>query len=343
MSAFEIVQENPVNYSEQILSYWQTYLKDTPSGRLEWMQEGNPAGPARWLFAREKKTGDLAGIISIMPKQLYHNGKELRAGILGDFIVADKYRVFGPALQLQKEVATSLSAFGFDFLYTLPNPASKKMTQRAGFVEAFTLNYLVKPLRLEHYLKKYISPSSARFVGNIFNPILKLLSMETYIKGEACCVVVDKAGPDFDRLNDRLKNIPDCFYGDRSSAFLNWRYLMNPLHSFRIVTVRAEKNGELLGYIVFTINENKAEIFDIVSISSSDGEIALKKLVQLCRRDGCHAIYARLSSGNPWRERLKRFMFMDSKGDEHLHAIWDKDVKAVPVDKWNFFEGDRNV
>lgn len=307
------------------------------------MQEGNPAGPAIWLFARGKKTGDLAGIISIMPKKLYYNGKNLRAGILGDFMVVDKYRVFGPALQLQKEVANSFYKLGFDFLYTLPNPASKKMTQRAGFVEALTLNYLVKPLRLAHYLKKPLPLFLAKIVGNIFDSVLKLLSMETYIKGKTYCNVVDKVDSDFDRLNDRLKNVPDCFYGDRSSAFLNWRYIESPLHSFRIMTVRAEKDGELLGYIVFTINGDKAEIFDIVSISLSVGQMALKGLIQLCRKDGYHAIYARLSSGNPWRERLKRFMFIDSKGDEHLHAIWDRDLKAVPVEKWNFFEGDRNI
>ena len=105
MSKFKIFQDNPKKYKKEILSFWEEYLPGTSPKRLEWMNE-NPAGPVIWIFAVEEKTGKLAGTISLFPKQLFVNGKMVKAAILGDFMLHKKFRVFGPVLDLLKETIT---------------------------------------------------------------------------------------------------------------------------------------------------------------------------------------------------------------------------------------------
>ena len=153
MAKFKILQTEPFELKSTILKFWEKYLPGTSPERFDWLQS-NPEGPTVWLFAFDVESNELAGTISIMKRDMFLNGKLIHAGVIGDFMVSDKYRVFGPAIQLQKAVIESKRDLNLDFLYTVPNPASLKLSLRVGFLEKIKMRHMVRPLKMDQYILK---------------------------------------------------------------------------------------------------------------------------------------------------------------------------------------------
>src|SRR6185436_12415022 len=120
MTKFEIRQVSPTEHTQQIRGFWQKYLPVTPMARLEWL-EGNPAGATLWLFAYDGKTQEVAGMVSITKKEIYVEGKLVSVGILGDLMAGERYRVFGPAMQLIREGVAAARNAAISWVYTIPN------------------------------------------------------------------------------------------------------------------------------------------------------------------------------------------------------------------------------
>jgi len=338
MARFSIIQADSVEYKEQILEFWKENLPGTPPGRFEWMQE-NPAGPAIWFFAFEENKNELVGAVSIMPREMVLNGVLIKAGIVGDFMVGNNYRVFGPALSLQKTVLESMSTYGFDFVYTLPNQASLKMNQRAGFVDAVKLVHYVKPVRSVQYLQKYLDDKLAAFIGYILDFVLKLFSKETYVLSMDVFDEVVTVNDSFDAIWDEIQKTETSLMVDRSAAFIDWRYLKNPISTFRIMTLRSKSEGKLLGYIIFSMIDGKIEIYDILSLNKSYKDKLLKKVIHVARREKCQAIYIRLVENSVDIGNLRRFMFINANNDISV-LVYGEETSIFS--EWAFSEGDRN-
>src|SRR4030042_4579678 len=266
MDRFTVSQIDPIQYKDQILKLWEECLPGTPHGRLEWMHMGNPAGPAIWFCAFDNKTNEIAGVISVMPKELNLNGKPIRAGILGDFMVSSKYRVFGPNLQLPRTVLSHLSDLGFNFLYTIPNPESEKIIKRVGFKNAGVMHSLVKLLKTRHYLNKYLNSFAGRLISPFTDIGLRIISRETYVSAAGMFEETSVIDETFDLLWNKIKLQQPHMIGDHSPLYITWRYLQNPLYKFRVLTYKEEFKGDLLGFIVFTIDQGKLYIFTIIAL-----------------------------------------------------------------------------
>lgn len=183
MSKFRIIQTNPVQFKEQVLEFWRNYLPGTPVERFEWMNHGNPAGPAVWFFAQEETTKELAGMISLTPKNMVVDGRTIRAGLMGDFMVDTRYRVFGPNLQLLRTVPAEMGRLGFQLAYTVPNAQSEQLVRRIGMKRAGAFKNFLKPLKAGYYLMKYANMNS--FSISLLSPVidagLRMVSKETCI------------------------------------------------------------------------------------------------------------------------------------------------------------------
>ncbi len=339
MAKFQVVQKDPTQYKQQILQFWKDYMPETPPERFEWMNHGNPAGPSIWFLAFEEGSNEIAGTISIMPRELSFRGQTIRAGILGDFMVSSKYRVFGPALQMLKTVTKHLSNLNFNLFYTIPNYDSIKIIQRAGFKHSKVLNHLVKPVNLQYYLEKYMNPFSARLSAPFINQGLRFFSKEIYTSSGGVLTETSEIDSSFNLLWDKIKKTQSVISGDLSSPYLNWRYFQNPLCKFRVLTYKKHPQGDLLGYIFFTTYDNKLEIFDIISLNISYANKLLKKLIQISREEKRMAIYIRVLETNPYLNTLKSFTFFDSK-DDALVLFFGQEL---PPKEWSFFSGDRNI
>jgi predicted acetyltransferase len=339
MQKFRIIKNELNVYKQQIFEFWRKYLPGTPKGRFEWMQN-NPAGPPDWSFAVEEKSGELAGIVSIMPKRVFINGKTIiKAGIVGDFMVSSRYRVFGPFLQLQNTVVENYSNLGYQFIYTIPNKDTIKIIQRAGYKPIGVLYNMAKPIKVKYYLKRHIlSPPSELFVPFI-QLCLKIISRETYSLTDGLIEEEHSIDESFDVFWEKIKSNKPCIISDRSSEYIKWRYFQNPTYKFRLLAYRETPGGELRGYIFFTIDCNKMEVFDIIALQRGHVYRLLKRLVGIAKEENCQAIYIQINHANSLLKLLRSCRFFNAKND---FVVFCPKNEAY-LESWSFFSGDRNI
>jgi len=340
MSKFIILHKDPLPYKEQILKFWETYLPGTPPARFEWMNQGNPAGPALWYFTFNRKTDDLAGMISVMPREIFLKGQTLKAGILGDFMVDEKYRVLGPTLDLPKAALSDGSKFGFQFFYTIPNHASAQIIKRIGFRKLAVLGNFVKILRTKSYLEKHLTRGLAPFAAHLLDFGLRLVSKESYLSARDFCFEESVVEESFDRLWERVAKSASAPIGDHCSAYVRWKYLDNPAHPCRILAYSKGCKGELSGYLVFTLRQGAMEILDLISLEKAVREQLLKKAIQIGHEEGCRAIYFTVSSHVAQTSEMRKFSFWNNRDDISLLGYGEL---YDAMTNWSFMAGDRNL
>lgn len=339
MPKFIIEKVDPWRYREKIVQFWSDNLPGTPIERFEWLVKGNPAGPAAWFVAFDDASQNIAGMISVLPRELKSDGKTIRAGILGDFMVAQKYRVLGPSISLLKAALKSSSDLGYAFIYTIPNSQSEKMIQHVGFKEVGRLFYLAKPLRIYNYLEKYIGSIAARTIGGFIEFGIKVLSRETYYPSRGIIEDVSVIDGSFDQLSEMVMKRENRISGNCTKEFLTWRYLKNPHYVFRIAALK-DMEGGLRGYAVYVIEGNCLEIYDLVARDNSVVQQLIRYVARVGRRSDCKSVYITVGPNSPWRDILKWNLFFDTKFDMKLYS-WGNGELAKK--EWCFFAGDRNI
>ncbi len=318
---------------------WAQNLPDTPPGRLEWMMNGNPAGPSRWFFAFDRRADQLAGMISVMPKLLVYQDNVIRAGIMGDLVVAKKYRVFGPALSLVKAVISSMENFDLAFIYTIPNPDSEALIRRAGFRVIGDLLHLVKPIDVKYYFERYQKGMTAALPQSLLKLGVKLISRDTYVSA-AGVKELAQVGGEFPWSGEITASAKTSISAYRTPAYLKWRFFDNPLSKFRMITVNNAQDTDLKGYLIFTLVEGRIHIYDIYCIDRSVGLKLIKGITRIAERENCVGIYIRLIEHNPLLNMLEKCRFIDTK-DTACILVYSK--RYVDLSDWDFFSGDRNI
>jgi hypothetical protein len=328
---------------ETITSLWDEYLPGTHHGRFNWMSRGNPAGKTIWLFAYSEKTGELAGTMSVMPRYMYCAGRHLKAGILGDFMVLKKFRAFGPGLMLPKYIAMNYRSLGFDLIYTLPNDDSRKILEKSGFNHQIMLKTLVRPIRVEKYLSRYMPPLPARILGSCIDIAMKPFSLFTYATGGTDVHRETGVDSSFDELWNTIRAEQTAVIGDRSSAYLRWRFLENPQLDFKMLCLRKEK--KLLGYLFYIINSDDLEIFDITAATRWSGLKLLHRAASIAGEMGCKAVFFNTGmhpgdTGRLGPKILKLCMFLDARADYNLKMNADSELRSK---HWAVTRTDRNI
>ena len=339
MSRFLIQQQDPFIHKKEILELWAENLPDTPPGRLEWMMDGNPAGPAKWFFAFDSKTNQLAGMISVMPKLLILHGQIIRAGIMGDLVVDKRYRVFGPALSLVKSVIKSMADFGFDFIYTIPNSDSRKLMEHAGFEVLGELVHMLKPLDLNYYFRKYGPGLLSHLPSSCLQLVMKAISRETYVS-PGKVYEADSINEEFDAFCQDIERYKQRITAHRNSAYLKWRFLDNPAGGFRVLVHKGKSNNDLSSYLVYAVEDRRIHLYDIFCKDEISVLSLINMLAHIGFRDNCIGIYIRLLEQNPLLPLLRRCRFIDTRDKA---SVFMYSNKTIDLSGWDFFSGDRNI
>ena len=339
MAKYEIQQKDPAEYKDQLIEFWEEYLPGTPRGRLEWMNE-NPAGRPTWFFAFDKKTGNMVGTISIMPRLLSYKGQVIRTGSFGDIMVHKKFRVLGPALQLPKTLVKEYASLGYDCIYALPNADAKKLMKWAGLKYENTLSHYVKPLSIKPYIEKKVPAPLDSILAKVVDPWMKLVSRETYdMSGDHVCEE-HEIDSSFDIFWNDLKNDSVCIIGDRSSQYLKWKYQLNPLATYSFITAREKKSSRLMGYMFFTIENDRMSIIDLIALDNKRLLPLIKKGAAIGKSEGCKALYIRINRNNRIVPILNKCLFVDGKDDADLLFL---STETMLQDEWDFLDVDRNI
>ena len=342
MASFTLIRtDDPYPYRDQIMRLWEENLPGTPRERFDWMQQGNPAGPSVWFLAFEEGGEKVAGTITIMPRRIYHGGREYLSGILGDFMVDAGYRVFGPNRMLMKASLKSIGELGLSFVCTVPNDSSRKIAEHVGVRYITELDCYAKPLNYKFYLEKRFPAPLASLVSLVVGSIFRLFSRETWLSSSRTVEETVDIGEEFDAFWKRLRDNADAITGDRSAAYLRWRYQSNPLYCFRFLTCRKKDGQEISGYAIFcSREENKLAVYDLQAEDGGCFDALVKALTEVGRAEKSQAIYLVAPRWSTGFERLRRFRFIDTKDTLHLGFFGEPDL---PLEKWHFMSGDRNI
>jgi len=339
MKKFIVQKFDPTQYRAEILEFWKNYLPGTPVERFDWMNN-NPDGKPVWYLALEEDGNKLVGTVSVMPRIMCNNGETVCAGIVGDFMVSSSSRVFGPALTMQKKVVSSYKENNLDFIYTLPNMSALKIGEKAGLNKIADLYYYVKPISATYYLAKHINASLANLVSPLLVTILKLATVEPYILSKGYYREVNDVDDSFDEFWECIKTKRRGLVGNHSAEYIRWRYFKNPEFNFRIITYQETPNGEILGYLVFTISDNIMEIYDLIGLQKNHENKLIKKAIRIARDGGNRSINFRLSERTDYFKQIKYFGFFRTKCDVCVlsHGMGEYFKK-----NWVYMEGDRNI
>lgn len=342
MPDFRIIRTNDSSrYRDQIVEFWRAYLPGTPPGRFEWMTSGNPAGPAIWFLAFEHGSDEIAGMASLMPRKFHLMGRELHAGILGDFMVAMRHRVFGPNIQLLRSALAAMGDLGFSFIYTLPNEASFKVAEHVGMRSVAELCCLAKPIDMPFYLKKRAPYVLAEIIAPVADFYLRITSQEIFRCARRSVKETVAIDDSFDRFWERMRVKTEELVGDRSADYLRWRYLRNPLNRFRFLVCADRSDREIGGYAVFFVNEeNKMDIYDIVAIEKECSDSLRISLIKICRKERRRALYFVAANGSLRLKDFRRFRFLNTESVQRLYCHGGA---GIPLDRWDFSSGDRNI
>ena len=247
---------------QELLSVLQRNLQDVPhESRLSWMYLGNPAGFARSWFLCDAD-GSAVGVTSLFPRAVWLDGKAEVCGQVGDFGVDARFRSLGPALMLQRATFEPVLENAIAFCYDCPpHELGMAMFYRLGLEENCRMQPFVKPPRADRHLQRLLGSTAGRVASRMANPVLRLNPRPL-----SPCHGVEFAlhQGDFDQEFSAVDEaVPACgsIRNRRSADDLNWRFRRDPVRQFEVLTAR--RAGELLAYVIFTIVEEDALIFDL--------------------------------------------------------------------------------
>jgi amino acid adenylation domain-containing protein len=346
---YTIIPGNLLENKQDIIGLWKRNFESIPEERYPWIYEENPFGPATCLLAKDTKQDSIVGATALFPRRVVINGKYHMAGLGGDFAVNKEHRLLAPALLLQNATISKCNEGKFDFLYGFPNKESEAVSLMLGF-EVFDVLRMTKPLRSYSYLEKHFdSPAVARMISRPIDLAMKIVSKETRYKRRDG--FTSEILSSFDRRFDKLwEKVSTRFpiIGERSSSYLHWRYVRSPHHDHHVFALRGEGNGDIHGYIVFHIVENRTDIDDILCLDMNETlDSLLSEFLLFQRKEGMDSVSISYAGTQFLVRKLQEFGFSirDKEGNISIYVPLDSPLLPHLLEKenWYFMPGDNDI
>jgi hypothetical protein len=292
-----------------LIETFARYLNPLSDGRrFYWLYLNGVHKPAQaWLAV---DTGNsTCGAAAAFPRRFYAGNDDVLGWVLGDFCLDPQYRSLGPALQLQRACLSMLENSDGTFCYDFPSASMVAVYKRLGFTAAGQMLRLAKPLRVDRKVKEMIKNRGAqRVAAAVGNTLLKIASpgatadeaLEIAIQQGAC-------GEEFTTLAEEQRGKHGICL-QRSAAYLNWRYIENPLARHEIITAR--RDGRLVGYVVWNHAGEDASIVDL--FGEEDRGIVRRlaaEVTALALKRGVMTISVSMNEAHPWRSLFSEMGF----------------------------------
>ncbi len=347
--SFTILKADLERDKGDILNFWKKNFSTWPQEKYPWFYENIPCGPSECWIVKETEKDTVIGSTAVFPRRFYVKGKYMLGGITGDFAMDKNYRTLGPALKLQKATISASNGNKYDFLYGYPNKLSEPVQRRAGFKIVGSTYRMVKILRSNNYVRRYINvPMITKLFSKPVDLILKFKSKETYYKnrGEFSAEVLS----DFDKRFDDLWEKASATYkvvGERTSEFLNWRFSKCPYKEYNVFVLTQKGTGELFGYIVFYITKNNVNIADLFVLDMNGYvDVLLSEFFLYQRKKGYETVSMIYLGNEDFVRKLQEYDFSIRDIDRKIIAFINHDspFSSYLLEKKNWFltEGDND-
>lgn len=250
---------------------------------VRWKYLENPAGRARIFVIIVSSSNKIIGILSFLPRIFLKSEGAMRLMQAVDGFVVPEMRGRGLYPKLLKYANRIMDSP----IYGFPNRAAERIEIRCGWQIFSSMITWYFPVRAGFFLQNRQLP--------ILSPVLNLLC-RLYARlclgntsNNVSIRLINKFRHDFQPNGIRV-------WGERSSAFLNWRFIDHPLKSFSCCEFLA--GGNIIGYCVLEVKRQSAELYDFIAVRHRSACMA--KLVEYCHDIGLTHILFRAIGLNLW-------------------------------------------
>jgi hypothetical protein len=268
---------------------------------ITWKYERNPDGKGA-LIVLKNSDGDVFGTLGFIAKMVSHDEDEMLSWELSDGLLDPTVRGQNWFFRLHElgaqQIAEPIAAF--------PNELALKPTLKCGYTKHAQIHLWRFPVNVAAILKQDVFRDcmaarigyrlyAALFLGRSYSS-LRMRSIDRFTK-------------DFADNGALFKN-------RISAAFLNWRFISNPLRQY--YCYEFARPGKTIGYVVFTIEDNSLDIFDFVTNESESA--CLRCLADHCWGKNFRYITFPAIGLNLWKygflrsKRNNRFMLIKDSG-----------------------------
>ena len=316
--------------------------------RFEWLYLNNPRGKAKAWLVIDEKTQQTVAFTVVLPRMFRVEGREEICWNCSDFSVDKKYRTLGVALKLRRQAKEGVERGESAALYAHPNDRMKVIHEKVGHTAIGFMQRYVKLLRIDKHLERVVTNRVlTRLVAPVVNLGLKMLDGSTRLEKKYTIEILGNA--EFDQEYDCLFEDAAKHYtvlGDRTAAFLNWRFVDCPLYNTERIIIR--EDGKLIGFIIFFEDDGIAVLKDV--LCQPDEKIIkalLAQWVKHLRQRNIRSISAILMNSNPLLGILRKHGFRSrpevssvfgyTPDDRELSSFW------LQGNDWYMTVGDRDV
>jgi hypothetical protein len=325
---------------DELLSVLQRNLRDVPhESRFSWLYVNNPAGPAHSWFLCDDR-GSAVGIASLIPRMVWIGQTSAACGQVADFGVDVPFRSLGPAIKLQRCTFEPVLQGELAFCYDCPpHDLGMAMFDRLGLKETCRMQGYVKLLRADRQLERLLGNSAGRLASAVTNPLLRLRSSRSTASDRIDFnSYKDDFTDEFSRLDLAMRS-DDTVRNRRSAEDLNWRFRHNPLQHFEVITARAQ--GDLLGYLIYSVSEDDAYVFDLFARNLSEiGPELLNALTSILQGRPVQTIRAQLPKGSPSVSVFVNAGFSLRGDGARIVAFSQSGGRLVQSTQWQFQHSD---
>ena len=348
MTRYSVIEADVQNNRDDILAILIKNLDGPSTNRYVWNYNQCPYGPAHCWLAKHEESNTFIGTAALFPRVILVKGNPEYAAIAGDFAVDIQHRNLRPALALQKEIQSKIHDTKFKFIYGLPNKQAKGILLRIGYKKIGRLTHFIKPLRSEYQHNKYIHPFlQLKIFRMTVDILIKNFSKEKRYKTTLNYSIITPEYFD-DRFDVFWKNVSKhiTIIGERTSVFLNWRYIHLPEKKYKIFCLLDEHN-DIIGYIVYYLENNMCYIMDMLFEPSTEViSMILAEFSRFIRMKGAGSISVDYLGGSLLESELHEFNFLPIENEADL-IMYSPDMADITdlckKENWHFFAGDNDV
>lgn len=346
-------------HRNEILKLWidnmsDRRISDVATRRFPWYYNENPDGAPTTTVLLDDGAGQIVGSGSFFPRSVVVDGRCLRIGILSDFVVSPAHRAAGPAIAIQRSLAEAIRRAGVDFLATYPNKSAEPIFRRIGYKLVGASRRWVKPLLSNRQMRKRVPypivagpASGAVNLGLTALDVARLAGLSRHTRNLRPAYP-DSADARFDALWEKRRTAY-TITGERTAAYLRWRYLDFPSIRYRFFTLSGRADDRIAAYLTYYVNDHNACI--IGDLFSEDAEDTLSSLLLRFsaseRRLGRNAVCLDYVGADSFGDTLAMLGFHCRPADRSLFVYFDsstpEDIRRIVLNPSNWFTLDAEM